>query len=142
MFGSLLLMETTIGLISEVITLFFGLVMFTAFQNGEINTHILQFGMGQLILGLFYYSRRTFLTMAGQNLCNVYGKIRLKMQKYIGSHKMEDLEKIQMDVLINQFSVTAPIRPYDVFNLNYASGFSMDGLMITYIIVLLQFKFA
>ena len=142
MFGSILILETAVGLLTEVITLFFGLVMFTAFQNGEINTYILQFGLGQLFLGLFYYMRRMFLTTAGQKLCNVYGKIKLNLQKFMGSHKLEDMENIQLNILIDQFSVAAPIRPYDVYNLNYASGFSVDGLMITYIIVLLQFKLA
>ena len=45
-----------------------------------------------------------------------------------------------LEVAVERFSKPAPIRPLDVFNLNLASGASIVGLILTYIIVLLQFK--
>ena len=38
------------------------------------------------------------------------------------------------------FSSRAPICPMDVFDMNYSSGASIMGLILTYMIILLQFK--
>ena len=53
---------------------------------------------------------------------------------------MSVIEKNKMDILIVRFSNSGPIRPLDVFNLNYASAASTIGLLVTYIIVLMQFR--
>jgi hypothetical protein len=45
-----------------------------------------------------------------------------------------------IEVMIDQFSCFSPIRPKDVINMNYASSFSIGGLILTYLIVMLQFK--
>ena len=42
--------------------------------------------------------------------------------------------------LIEDFSNESPLRPLDIFCLNRSSAASHAGLMITYLIVLLQFK--
>ena len=51
-------------------------------------------------------------------------------------------EAVRIDTVIDwlSFSSRAPIRPMDVFDMNYASGASILGLMLTYMIILLQFK--
>ena len=44
-------------------------------------------------------------------------------------------------MLISHFSATtSPVRPCDVFNMDTANFVSVGGLIITYLIVLLQFK--
>ena len=59
---------------------------------------------------------------------------------YNQGHTMKVTEKNKMDILILRFSETGPIRPLDIFNLNYASAASTIGLLVTYIIVLMQFR--
>ena len=53
---------------------------------------------------------------------------------------MNVTEKSKMDILIIRFSKSGPIRPLDIFNLNYASAASTIGLLVTHIIVLMQFR--
>ena len=53
---------------------------------------------------------------------------------------MNMTEKGKMDILILRYSKNGPIRPLDVFNLNYASAASTIGLLVTHIIVLMQFR--
>jgi hypothetical protein len=54
---------------------------------------------------------------------------------------MSPTDRNHFDILIERFSKPAPIPPKDVFNMNWASGVSIAGLIVTYMIVLLQFKF-
>lgn len=44
--------------------------------------------------------------------------------------------------LIEIYSKECPLRPMDVFNLNYSTELYACGLCLTYVIVLLQFKVA
>jgi hypothetical protein len=46
----------------------------------------------------------------------------------------------ELDVLLDLFSGVSPFRPLDIFNVNLSSAGSLAGLIVTYIIVLLQFK--
>ena len=59
---------------------------------------------------------------------------------YNRGHTMNMTEKGKMDILILRYSKNGPIRPLDVFNLNYASAASTIGLLVTHIIVLMQFR--
>ena len=43
-------------------------------------------------------------------------------------------------MLIDRFGSSAPLRPKDIFDVNFASAASLAGLVVTYVIVLLQFK--
>ena len=51
-------------------------------------------------------------------------------------------ETLEVETLADwlSFSSRAPIRPMDVFDMNYSSGASIMGLILTYMIILLQFK--
>ena len=53
---------------------------------------------------------------------------------------MTQKQRIQVSHLIEEFSRTSVIRPMDVFDMNYATATSVYGIVLTYIIVLLQFK--
>ena len=46
-----------------------------------------------------------------------------------------------VEVAVDKFSISAPIRPMEMFNLNLANGASLAGLILTYIFVLYSFKF-
>ena len=35
---------------------------------------------------------------------------------------------------------SSPLRPLDMFNMNYSSGISISSIVFTYMIILLQFK--
>ena len=48
--------------------------------------------------------------------------------------------KSHLEVTIERFSMSSPIRPMDMFDLNGGSAMSILGLLLTYLIVLFQFK--
>ena len=53
-------------------------------------------------------------------------------------------EKVHLDVLIAKFSrcsYIGPIMPLNIFNLNLRTAASMAGLALTYMLVLLKFRF-
>jgi hypothetical protein len=49
-------------------------------------------------------------------------------------------ESRQIEILIDHFSCLSRIRPKDEINMNYASSLSIFGLILTYLIVMLEFK--
>ena len=50
-------------------------------------------------------------------------------------------ERVQLDVLIGKFSNPCPIMPLNLFNLNLRTAASLAGLALTYMLVLLKFRF-
>lgn len=58
----------------------------------------------------------------------------------VGTTEMTMKELCQFEVLVDWFSLAAPVRPMDMFNLNFSSAATLVGLVITYMLVLLQFK--
>ena len=49
-------------------------------------------------------------------------------------------DNVKLDHLMAEFSVPYPIRPADMFDMNLATMISLAGLLLTYVIVFLQFK--
>ena len=95
------------------------------------------------MLVLISIGRIYILQAKGQDLCNKYARIRrnLEMTSISFAGKLELKEQRQLEVLISHFSTTSsPVRPCDVFNMNTANFVSVGGLIITYLVVLLQFK--
>lgn len=73
----------------------------------------------------------------GQKMADHYSQIKTNLQNALLS---ELSSKTHLKVAIERFSRAAPIRPMGVFDLNLASEASILGLLLTYIIVLFQFK--
>ena len=66
-----------------------------------------------------------------------YAQIKTNLQNAM----LLDLpSKSHLEVTIERFTRPSPIRPMDMFDLNYASAMSIFGLLLTYLIVLFQFK--
>ena len=60
---------------------------------------------------------------------------RLQIRDGIG-----DRQRRELDILIDRFSCPAPIRPLDMFDLNHASWLGLNNTVLTYLVILLQFK--
>ena len=54
---------------------------------------------------------------------------------------LTERERCMVKVLIDLCSSPNPLCPKNVFGLNYSTGLSAIGLGLTYVIVLLQFRF-
>lgn len=58
----------------------------------------------------------------------------------IEANNITKKEMVELEVLIEKFSVACPLQPLDIFDVNLANATTMAGLFFTYVIVLLQFK--
>ena len=87
--------------------------------------------------------RRLYIFQAeGQSLTNKYARIKQNLD-HISINIADNIkpkEERQLEVLISHFSCPCPVRPCDIFNMNSANFVSVGGLIITYLIVLMQFK--
>ena len=53
---------------------------------------------------------------------------------------IEDRQRRELDLLIDRFSCPCPIRPLDMFDLNRACLLGLNNTILTYLVILLQFK--
>ena len=56
------------------------------------------------------------------------------------TNKIDQDRKYRLDTLIQTYANSSPVRPLDMFNVNYSSGTTMLGLILTYMFILLQLK--
>ena len=53
---------------------------------------------------------------------------------------IEERQRRELGLLVDRFSCPCPIRPLDMFDLNYSSFLGLNNTMLTYLVILLQFK--
>eukprot|EP00094_Tigriopus_californicus_P012420 TCALIF_12006-PA protein Name:"Protein of unknown function" AED:0.32 eAED:0.32 QI:0/0.5/0/0.66/1/1/3/0/427 len=141
MYGPMLIFEYTECIIFIVIGYFFGISMFTVLEDGLRLVPFLN-GLACFLIGVSATLRVYGHNSGGQKLCRQTTKARRNLQKYV-SHKFWTLSAESAnnyELQVKYLSKPAPIRPMDIFDLNWSSALSLNGLMLTYIIVLLQFK--
>ena len=76
----------------------------------------------------------------GQRMSNKCAKIKSNLQNAMLLDLPSKTQKT-VEVAIERYSKSAPIRPMDMFNLNVANGASLAGFMLAYLLVLYSFKF-
>ena len=91
---------------------------------------------------LFSCVRLFALIKAGQMISNASKAAQSGLEYLlIGSFRsLSEYEKCKLKVLIRKFGEQGSIKPHSSFQLNYTTGLSLTGLLLTYIIVLLQFN--
>lgn len=85
------------------------------------------------------------LANRAQDIIDEMGKMRSALQRVKMSRRFQSTDettKCKLDILIEKMSDCSPIRPYKGFVLNRAMLVSGFGLIVTYTIVLWQFKFS
>ena len=85
-------------------------------------------------------SREIHIYFEGQRMSNKCSKIKINLQNALLLELPSKTRK-HVKIALERFSTSAPIRPKDMFDLNLASGASIAGMVLTYIIVLYSFKF-
>ena len=53
---------------------------------------------------------------------------------------LHDKQRRELGMLTGLFSNPAPVRPWDTFNLNHATCLSINNTVLTYLVILLQFR--
>ena len=145
MFGSFIIIEYGFNLFYTTFGIYFTTTITKIYNNeqGGIDQLVLLFASLSFMGVLISIGRIYILQAKGQDLCNRYARIRqnLEVTSISFAEKLELKEQRQLEVLISHFSATSsPVRPCDVFNMNTANFVSVGGLIITYLVVLLQFK--
>ena len=89
-----------------------------------------------LLLALVGLTELHALQSAGQAASNAYKRLKESCDRLrLGKGDVGE----ELSVL-SERSSSVPIRPMDIFNLNYASAASIYGMVLTYLVVLMQFK--
>ena len=79
-------------------------------------------------------------TRIGQGLSEVYFEIQDGMEKLLLLDGIGVKQRRELEFLVKRFSARAPIRPLDMFDMNSANFAVISNIMITYVIILMQFK--
>ena len=145
MFGGLILAEYGLNLFYTIFGIFFATSIIDVYNTdqGGIDIIVLCFASFSITYVLISIGRIYMFQAKGQDLCDKYARIRSSLESASISfaEKLDLKEQRQLEVLISHFSAaSAPIRPCDVFNMNTSNFVSVGGLIITYLVVLLQFK--
>ena len=116
---------------------FLGVLVGSSFSGGHLFCTLSIVTSAVLGFTILYY----FLQI-GQQLSDSYQNIRDRLEQLLieEAETMSTRQRTEMDVLINRFANTTPLRPKDTFDMNYSTGASLGGLLLTYVIVLVQFK--
>ena len=137
-FGKLLALEYLLIMIMNVVGTFLGLNIFRAFSTFEPTQILISFGGISVVttyaIKFYSYAR------VGQNLCNAYYEINDGLGKLLMSDGICDKQRRELEFLVNRFSITSPIRPMDMFDMNYAHLAVLNNIIFTYNIILMQFK--
>ena len=147
-FGGIILTEYGVTLFYATFGIYFSTILFDVYDDKmeRFNQLVLILSVMNITLVVFSIYRVYLMQANGQKLCDHFSAIKENLEDFSMhfSNKLEDEEARRLDVLISRFSsadsADSPIRPCDVFNLNTASFVSIGGIILTYLIVLLQFK--
>ena len=145
MFGCLILAEYGLNLFYTTFGIYFSITVINVYNTelGSIDMLVLFFSSYSIMLVILSISRIYIFQAKGQCLSNKYARIQQNLD-HISINFADKLARKQekkLEVLISHFSAAcSPVRPCDVFNMDAANFVSVGGLIITYLIVLLQFK--
>lgn len=160
----------SVAFATQVFGAFFGSLLFTSVLEENVNWVVFMFGLCFTILGLLALFSIVTISLKGQAITDAAKRARKftescffeqatselsgrqKSPKNCASvsskkvkrmlHFSGDTTSKKMAVLIQRWSRSAVIRPMDAFDLGRSTTISLYGLLLTYIIVLLQFKFS
>ena len=145
MFGGILLYQYGHSLFFATFGIYFSTTIFKVYieEISWINEMVLMFSLANILIVVFKIYKIYMMQAKGQVICNHFASIRDNLENMsLVFAKHLDLEaERKLRILISRFSAnSSPIRPCDVFDMNTASFVSISGIILTYLIVLLQFK--
>ena len=144
-FGGIILMQYGFSLFFATFGIYFSTTIFKVYNKelGRINEMVLAFSMANIVTVIFMIYKIFMMQAKGQALCCHFAAIKDNLEGIlmVFAKQLDSEEEKKLEVLISRFSTkSSPIRPCDVFDVNTASFVSISGIIITYLIVLLQFK--
>ena len=137
-FGKVLAIDFISVMIMNVVGVFTCLALGTALGNSSL-AHIFLCITGFFIVILNMIKLYSY-TRIGQALSEVYLEIQDRLDKLLFLDGINDKQRRELEFLVRRFSVRAPIRPLDMFDMNSANFAVISNIMMTYVIILMQFK--
>ena len=138
LFGKLLALEYLINIGMNVVGIFITLNIFKAFSTFE--HALILISTGSCFIVIRYTIKLHSCARVGQNLCTSFNEINDGLDKLLIHDGICDKQRRELEFLVNRFSITSPIRPLDMFDMNYAHFAVLNNIMFTYNIILMQFK--
>ena len=138
MFGKILVLVYLIVILSIVNGTFLGLNVVKAFSTLEPGL-VLTSITGFTIACIGIITLRTYACI-GQHLCEAYSVVNDRLSKVLMLDGICDKQRRELEFLVTRFSIRSPIRPLDMFDMNYANCAVLNNIMFTYTIILMQFK--
>ena len=137
-YGKVLVVDFMSVMIMNVVGVFTSLALPTAMNNSSI-AHICL-----CITGIFFVVLNMIklysYTRIGQALSEVYFETQDGIDKLLLLDGISIQHRRELEFLVKRFSVRAPIRPMDMFDMNSANFAVLSNIMMTYVIILMQFK--
>ena len=137
-YGKVLAIDYVSVMIMNVVGVFTCLGLTTAMGNSDL-AHICLCTTGFFIVILNMIKLYSY-TRIGQALSEVYFEIQDGMENVLLLDGISVKQIRELEFLAKRFSTRAPIRPMDMFDMNSANFAVMSNIMITYVIILMQFK--
>jgi hypothetical protein len=125
-----------------VFGIFFGTLVTAVFEDGDHRVPIV-FGVMSITLFANEFCKTLLLARKGQAIKDALLSSRNTWDKLVYINDdicLDDRVKNKIACLRHYLSFTRYLRPMDAFNLDQSSFLSMCGLLLTYSVVLLQFK--
>ena len=138
LFGKLLALEYLSIMEMSVVGAFIGLNIFKGISTSE--PALIFLPIGSYFVVFTHAIKHHSYARAGQNTCYAYSEIQDGLDKLLMCHGVCERQRRELESLFKRFSVTSPIRPLDMFDMNYASYAVQNNIMFTYSIILMQFK--
>ena len=108
----------------------------TGFQE-QWQWAIMLFSLSYMLFSCMFLLRLMSYHSVVQKMVRHCAQIKTNLQNAL---LLELPSKSHLEVTIERFSMSSPIRPLDMFDLNASSAMSIFGLLLTYLIVLFQLK--
>ena len=136
-YGNVLVVDFMSVMIMNVVGVFTCLALPMAMKHSSI-AHICLCIAGLFIVILNMIKLYSY-TRIGQALSEVYFETQDGIDKLLLLDGISDKQRRELEFLVKRFSVRAPIRPMDMFDMNSANFAVLCNIM-TYVIILMQFK--
>lgn len=141
-FGRVILLDLIFTSILVVSTLFFSICSGVLMIRDDANWIFVWLSLyligtcGPQAMRIFTYLH------SGQTLTEVMYECRGDIKAMFANKQLElpEDQKFRLSLLLERFGVSAAIRPYDIFDLTFSFGMSLLGMILTYLIILLQFR--
>ena len=117
-FGKLLVVEYLCLMGMTTVGAFLGLNIFKAVSARDLTLILLSMGSYTALISyaIIFHS----YARVGQNLCDAYKDITDSLDELLMHDEIGDYHRRKLESLINRFSTRSPIRPLDMFDMNYA----------------------